>query len=148
MDYREAILSRLQAVLEGSPRIRSVYRNTIETSDSKFPQAIILDADEVADERDKERGRTGASPNLVTATPEIYITVDATAAKSVGPALNELRADLVKRILSDADLLRYCGPNGNIRYNGCQSAFAAGRTMQGQMILSISFTYFLRPSDL
>ena len=48
-------------------------------------------------------------------TPEVMILLGALPER-VGSALNELRAQLVKAVLSDAQLAALTGPNGRIRY--------------------------------
>ena len=40
------------------------------------------------------------------------------------------------------------GTNGDIRYEGCATALARGRMMEGEMGLSFTFTYVLRPDAL
>ena len=38
--------------------------------------------------------------------------------------------------------------DGDIRYEGCATALARGRSMEGEMGVSFSFTYVLRPEEL
>jgi hypothetical protein len=40
------------------------------------------------------------------------------------------------------------GSSGEVRYEGCATALARGRSMEGEMGVSFSFTYVLRPEEL
>jgi hypothetical protein len=51
-------------------------------------------------------------------------------------------------VLTDATLLGLAGPNGFIRYAGCATALAAGRSLEGEMSLAFAIRYVLRPTDL
>lgn len=147
MDRREAILERLTDVAGTVQGIVGAYRNRDEVSDDDRPAIIILDADEEASDAAFERGRPSRQRNLVTMNPEIYIILGARPAQ-VGTEINTLRARLVKAVLLDGDLIALAGTNGEIRYEGCATALARGRQMEGEMGVSISFTYPLDPQKL
>ena len=68
--------------------------------------------------------------------------------KRVGPALNELRAKLVKAVLTDAQLNTLVGANGYVRYAGCSTHLGHGRSMEGSMGVHFTFAYVLRPEQL
>jgi hypothetical protein len=68
--------------------------------------------------------------------------------EELGTAINALRAQLVKAILTDTGLLAILGSNGEARYEGCATALARGRSMEGEMGVSFSFAYVLRPEEL
>ena len=107
---------------------------------------VILDADEAADDADPT-SRPSRAPRRIAMTPEIYILLGARP-EELGTAINTLRARLVKTILADAQLAGIVGSNGDIRYEGCATALARGRSMEGEMGVSFSFAYVLRPEEL
>jgi hypothetical protein len=76
-------------------------------------------------------------------TPEVLILLGALP-ESVGTALNELRAKLVKAVLTDAQLATLTGPNGRVRYVGCSTHLGHGRSMEGSMGVQFAFAYVLR----
>ena len=80
-------------------------------------------------------------------TPEIYLLLGAKP-ENVGTEINALRATFIKSVLTDAGLLLIVGTNGDIRYEGCATSLARGRNMEGEMGISFSFAYTLRPEDL
>ena len=65
-----------------------------------------------------------------------------------GTVINTLRVRFVKAVLGDAQLSLIVGSNGDLRYEGCATALARGRSMEGEMGVSFSFTYVLRPEEL
>jgi hypothetical protein len=66
----------------------------------------------------------------------------------IGTALNEIRARLVKAVLTDAQLIALAGPNGRVRYAGCSTHLGHGRSMEGAMGVHFTFAYVLRPEQL
>ena len=145
-DKREQILSRLLAVAQGIPGIAGAFRNKDEISDKTRPAIVILDADETADDADPVNRPTRA-PRRIAMTPEIYLLLGAKP-ENVGIDINALRATFIKSVLTDAGLLLIVGTNGDIRYEGCATSLARGRNMEGEMGISFSFAYTLRPEDL
>ena len=133
-DKREQILSRLLAVAQGIPGIAGAFRNKDEISD------------ETADDADPVNRPTRA-PRRIAMTPEIYLLLGAKP-ENVGTEINALRATFIKSVLTDAGLLLIVGTNGDIRYEGCATSLARGRNMEGEMGISFSFAYTLRPEDL
>jgi len=150
-DRREAILQRLLAVCEatGAPY---VFRNRLDLSERQRPAIVILDSDEVAEAGGAGQGRTPRAPVIVSMTPEILILLqdnaDRTGSGGVGAALNAIRADLLRAILSDTTLKQLTGPNGTIRYEGCATGLSRGRNMEGEMGISLAFEYPLIISEL
>ena len=59
--------------------------------------------------------------------------------------LSAFRRRIVRRVLMDAPLFSLAGPNGFVRYAGCATALAAGRSMEGEM--SLSFGIRLSKTD-
>lgn len=147
MDKREQILARLVAVAEGVLGVSTVTRNTDEISEHKRPAIAIFDADESADEAAERQDHPGRAPNLVVMTPEVLILLGAPPA-SVGTALNDIRAKLVKAVLTDTQLVELAGPNGRVRYAGCTTHLGHGRSMEGAMGVQFTFAYVLRPQQL
>ena len=145
-DRREMILTRLLEIAVGVDGIVAAFRNKDEISEKQRPAIVILDADEAADDADPS-SRPSRAPRRVAMTPEIYILLGAKA-EDLGTAINTLRARLVKAILIDSSLLTILGSSGYARYEGCATALARGRSMEGEMGVSFSFTYVLRPEEL
>ena len=145
-DRREMILTRLLEIAVGVEGIVAAFRNKDEISERQRPAIVILDADEAADDADPA-SRPSRAPRRVAMTPEIYILLGAKP-EDLGTAINRLRARFVKAVLGDAQLSLIVGSNGDIRYEGCATALARGRSMEGEMGVSFSFTYVLRPEEL
>jgi hypothetical protein len=147
MDKREAILQRLVQVAAALQGVATVVRNQDEISEHKRPAIAVFDADESADEAAERQDHAGRAPNLVVMTPEVLILLGAPPA-AVGTALNDLRAKLVKAVLTDAQLIALTGPNGRVRYAGCSTHLGHGRSMEGSMGVQFTFAYVLRPDQL
>ena len=145
-DRREMILTRLLEIAVGVEGIVAAFRNKDEISERQRPAIVILDADEAADDADPA-SRPSRAPRRVAMTPEIYILLGAKP-EDLGTAINRLRARFVKSVLGDSQLGSIVGTNGDIRYEGCATALARGRSMEGEMGVSFSFTYVLRPEEL
>jgi hypothetical protein len=145
-DRRDMILSRLLEIAVGVDGIVAAFRNKDEISEKQRPAIVILDADEAADDADPG-SRPARSPRRVAMTPEIYILLGAKP-EELGSVINALRARFVKSVLRDSQLGSIVGTNGDIRYEGCATALARGRSMEGEMGVSFSFTYVLRPEEL
>ena len=145
-DRREMILTRLLEIAVGLDGIVAAFRNKDEISERQRPAVVILDADETADDADPN-SRPSRAPRRVAMTPEIYILLGAKP-EDLGTAINTLRARFVKAVLGDAQLSLIVGSNGDLRYEGCATALARGRSMEGEMGVSFSFTYVLRPEVL
>ena len=145
-DRREMILTRLLEIAVGVEGIVAAFRNRDEISEKQRPAIIILDADEAADDADPS-SRPSRAPRRVAMTPEIYILLGAKP-EELGSVINALRARFVKSVLGDSQLGSIVGTNGDVRYEGCATALARGRSMEGEMGVSFSFTYVLRPEEL
>ena len=145
-DRREMIFTRLLEIAVGVEGIVAAFRNKDEISEKQRPAIVILDADEAADDADPN-SRPSRAPRRVAMTPEIYILLGAKP-EDLGTVINTLRARFVKAVLGDAQLSLIVGSNGDIRYEGCATALARGRSMEGEMGVSFSFTYVLRPEEL
>ncbi|KLK91421.1 hypothetical protein AA309_20210 [Microvirga vignae] len=156
-DKREQILVRLVEIAEAIPGIKTVERNPGQLDETVLPAIVILDADETADDADPggPRGRPPFAPRRVGMTPEIYLMALAptpepgeSSSAKLGPLINGMRAQFVKAVLTDASLREIVGTNGDIRYEGCATALARGRSMEAEMGVSFTFSYMLKPSDL
>jgi len=147
-DKRETILARLVDVAAGVTGIVFAGRNVGNVDDEDRPAIIILDADEAADDSDPQSNLRGTSAKRrVGMTPEIYVLLGGKP-EDVGSELNTYRAALVKAVLTDSELIEAVGPNGGIRYEGCATGLSRGRSMEGEMGVSFTFTYILNPADL
>ena len=147
VDKREQIMARLTEVSSALLGVRTVTRNSDEISEHKRPAIALFDSDESADEAAGNLDHPGRAPNVVVMTPEVLILLGSSPA-GVGPALNELRAKLVKAVLTDAQLAALVGSNGRVRYDGCSTHLGHGRSMEGSMGVQFSFAYVLRPEQL
>lgn len=122
-------------------------RNRNELPKEKVPGIILLDADEVRDPRFPERDGRGTINNyslgLMKMTPEIYIVLDVRKPNNinVGTDLGIARAAILHAVLTDATLNTIVGSNGGITYDGCITDLARNRKMEGQMGISLTFTY-------
>jgi hypothetical protein len=160
MDRRSAITERLYDLLagldvtlsDGAIAAGNIVRNRNELPAGKVPGIIVLDADEVKDPRSPDiSGRNmPVGPSLVRMTPEVYIVLNVRKPNNanVGQDLNVARAEILRLVLHDPQLSALVGANGAITYDGCVTDLARNRTMQGQMGLSITFTYPLLPGEL
>ena len=145
-DLREEILARLVAIAAEVPGIAMAGRNRIGLSETARPAIVVLDADEAAEEEERA-SRPGHAPQLVVMTPELFVLAGKPAAE-IGAELNAFRRRIVRRVLTDGPLLGLAGPNGFVRYAGCATALAAGRSMEGEMSLSFAIRYVLRPVEM
>jgi hypothetical protein len=147
-DRREAVLVRLLDIARTIPGIVAAFRNTDEISDRQRPCILILDADEAADDADPSGlPRRPHAPRRVGMTPELYVMLGAKP-EHIGTELNIFRAAIIKAVLTDTTLADLVGTNGDVRYEGCATALARSRMMEGEMGLSFTFTYVLRPDEL
>lgn len=142
-DTRELILARLAAVLAAVPGVVTFARNDAGVVEGTTPSVLLLDGDE--DNGSPEsygRGRPANSPVVMVMKPEVYVLV---ASADPGPTLNALRDAIVSAVLNDSQLLGLCYATDPVHYEGAQSAFASGRTLEGEMGLNFTFHYVLRP---
>jgi len=144
-DNREAILTRLLAVLKSVAGADNAYRNQISVPEKKVKDGalILLDADEEPEESAYGRKRPATTPVIVVMTPEVHLLVQKNA-DDIGPALNTLRRKVIRAVLHDETLVALCH-DGDLRYAGFATGFAAGRTIEGIAGISFAFRYVLRP---
>jgi len=99
-----------------------------------------------------KRGQTetGIPPQLIDMTPEIYVVLDVRKPTNVnvGADLDLARLAILAVILPDETLQAIVGANGDIIYDGSVTDLARNRTMEGQLGLSVTFTYPLLPSEV
>lgn len=145
-DKRETILARLLVVAESIVGAGKAFRNTLQVPENVRPAILILDADEEADESGYDRGRPAFGPAIVMLSPEIHLLLGDDQ-EDVGTALNALRAQVIKAIVTDASLVAAC-LKGDIRFQGFATGLSAGRLMEAQGLLSMGFRYMLRPDKL
>lgn len=147
-DKREQILVRLVEIAEGVSGVIYAARNVGNIDDEDRPAIVIMDADEAADDGDGSGVARGTNAKRrVGLTPEIYILLGDKPEK-IGTELNAFRAALIKAVLTDSTLQGIVGANGGIRYEGCATALSRGRSMEGEMGVSFTFTYILNPAEL
>lgn len=150
-DRREQVLLRLMELAASTPGIISTHRNSLSLDETELPAFVLLDGDEEADVLPPRDGRAppGYAPSLITLLPEMYL-MDGPLAdeENVGSSINELRAAFLKLVLEDATLRSITGPNGSIRYRGCNTGLSVARSMQGECSVLLTFTYPLIVTEL
>jgi hypothetical protein len=145
MDKRELILVRLLEVLSTIDGINAFRNKTILSAIQK-PAILLFDSDEKVDQDDFERKRPPAGKFRVSMQPEIYVLLSSSP-DSVGQELNQMRARVIKAVLTDTQLKTLCH-DGDMRYGGCATGLASGRSMEGEAGLSFIFNYILQPDLL
>lgn len=147
-DPREAVLSRLVALLGTIVGTSNVARNVLLTDDAQgeFKQVTVLEGDEFASE-DDAIARPPIAPRIVHMHPQILLQ-NVAGADAVGPGLSSLRASILKAIATDSQLIDLTHNSRGGRYIGMESDLAFSRAMVGQMALKFQFTYVLRPDQL
>lgn len=153
------ICARLFELLEGLsvtistgtiPAGRIVH-NRNELPAEMVPGIVLLDADEVRDQRFPDTTGRGVAPGpgMLKMTPEIYIVLDVRKPKNlnVGSDLNLVRGEILRLVLHDPQLQNLTGSSGSIYYDGCVTDLARNRVMQGQMGMSITFSYPFIPGE-
>jgi hypothetical protein len=159
-DRRQEILDRLWDLFKnltvdlaggpnGAVQIKpgNVVRNRNDLQADKVPGIIVLDADEIRDQRALQAPRgvqeSRMPVQLMKMTPEIYIVLDVRGVtnENVGKDLNTARLAILNAIFTDQQLQDIVGSNGNITYDGCVTDLARNRTMKGQLGISVTFSY-------
>jgi hypothetical protein len=129
----------------------NIVHNRDELPAEKVPGIVLLDADEVRDQRFPPlQGRSERpGPGMMKMTPEIYVVLDVRKPQNVnvGEDLNLARAAILNLVLHDALLQSYTGSGGSIVVDGCYTDLARNRQMKGQMGLSITFGYPFIPDE-
>ncbi len=98
MDVREAILSRIETILDGITDIQTVERNRIAFDETQLPAAGVLEGDEeVAPTNLGRAAAASGRPYIVTATPQVFVKVGEPS-EEIGPALSEPIGDYIERI--------------------------------------------------
>ncbi len=143
VEGREAILEAIKQIAEQTEGIDRVLRNELSLPDDEGVSVVMLDGSETADSRAYGRGRPPDAPNRVVMEPEIYIIAQADPTLA-GPTLSRARLMLLRGILNDP-VLADLAMDGDIRYEGCQTAMGAGRGMTGEMGMVVSIARVIRP---
>lgn len=145
-DRREAILERLVEIAEDLGTFATVGRNIADLPDEALPALILMDGDEEADDQVKQKGRPAHGPNIVRMTPSLHAVVSGSAGE-LGPAMNDIRAKLIREILFDNTLTTLCH-NGQMSYDACATGmFGDGERLIAEIGVSFTFEYVLRPSE-
>lgn len=160
-DRRQLILSRLMTLLSGLTITLTdgstipaghIVHNRDELPQELVPGIILLDADEVKDQRFPSIQGRGSrpGPGMMKMTPEIYVVLDVRKPTNInaGEDLNLARAAILNAILHDPTLDTITGSGGSIVLDGCYTDLARNRQMKGQMGMSICFGYPFIPDEL
>jgi hypothetical protein len=155
IDRREQILERLMVILAAVPTVQVVLRNVVrnrgELPPEMRPAITLLDGDEVTSlSSTQQRGKVVPPMTKVEMSPEINVVMDAREPdnKLIGEDMNAMRTQIVKAIYDDTALAGILTTNGEMKYVGCQTDMATGRTMEGTLHIQMTFTYPLMPKDL
>lgn len=147
MDKREQILTRLHDLLKDVDGVKLVLRNSVEVPESQVPALVVLDGDEVPmDDGSFGKGRGPRTPIIMRMMPEIYVLL-IREPDEVGPSMNEMRARIIDAVCNDAQLASLTH-NGDIRYEGMQTALALGRSLTGEAGLAFGMAYVMYPGTL
>lgn len=146
LEGREAIIEALGQIIEQTEGVASWARNDLEAPDDAvlYPRVILLDGSERTDPSGFSRRRPSNAPMKVFMEPELYILAAGDDVTVAGPELNRIRLMLLRGILNEP-VLASLVMDGDIRYEGCQTAMAAGRGMTGEMGMVISLVRVMRP---
>ena len=144
-DVREDILSRLLVILASIPNMKSARRNYRDIPEDQLPGALLFDGDEETTGASIGQSKPSTTPMIATMTPEILV---AQQADQVGPELTVLRRELIRRVLTDTQLIALVGSNGAIRYLGCQTDVGWMRSLHGVLMTLFSFAYPLKIEEL
>ena len=157
-DVREEILSQMATIIAGlsatvfgaTTVFATTARNRGELTSVARPALILLDNDEVIDDRVTPRGRGSTAARVMTMSPEVAIVLGGREPQNtdVGEDLNAMRLTVVKAIATDATLLSLVGVNGDIQYGGLVTDLGWHRSMEGIMVLSFLINYTFRIADL
>jgi hypothetical protein len=149
VDQREAILSRLLAVVTGANGIASAVRNSLDVTKLARPAIVILDGHEqLVDTPMPARGQVTSGVQRMELAPQIAVHIRANNAVDAGALLSLYRTRIVAAVLSDATLAGYLGTNGRVRYEGATVAPPAPEGNEHRIDLMLVFTYVLRLEDL
>jgi hypothetical protein len=144
-DVREAILSRIVALLGALPNIDQVSRNVLTDDDGNLHRITVMEGEEIGSEADPVH-RPPTAPRVIHMQPQIIISA-AAKSKDIGGDLSIMRGQVIQAIATDSALSALTMNNWGGRYIGMESDLAFGRTMLGQMALKFQFTYALRPDQ-
>lgn len=128
---REQVLNTIHQILQQVPGVTSVMRNDVTVPESRTPALVLIDGDETV-----EGKHPGVAPHIARMAPEIYI-IASDRPDLAGPKLNEIRM-MVIRYISNDPVLRGLLYEGDLRYEGCQTSLALGRSLTGEMGMVIS----------
>jgi hypothetical protein len=139
MDAREEIIKRLVAIAGTCGA--TVKRMAVDAHTSERPLIVINDGDESI-----QLQKGGSSPVIVTLRPQLILV--ALDGDNPGPAINKLRAKVLKAVLTDDELKTTVGVHGLVKYLGCETGIARGESMEADMALNFEVDYRLTPADL
>lgn len=159
-DVAELLKARTEVVLATVPGLAtkvvggapSVWRNRADIPPEECPAIILLDGSEARGT--SARGR-GSMPHAVMFwRPQIWIALrerETPANVGVGPELSAFRVNILKALKQDAEhgeLGVLMGENGEIEFLGYETDMAIGSDLIGNMVLSLSISYFWDPEDM
>lgn len=162
VDRRQMIIDRLGVILGGltitltSGVIASgnFVHNRNDLPTEMLPGIILLDGDEkkavLPADRPQGRPSNRARDQVMTMQPEIYVVLDFRKPNNVlsGEDVNTARLAILAAIMTDATLFALLGAEGGFAYLGCVTDFAANRTMNGALGISLALSYPLVVAEI
>lgn len=139
---REIILQRMATILGGLGP--TFLHNSADIVESKLPYIVLLDGDEDVMHGSEvfEKGRRATMPTKMLLQPEVWI-VEKEGQEKPGTLLNAWRDEILRALFTDSTLLSLIY-NQDIRYEGCATAFRAGRKLTGEMGINLALVYIHR----
>lgn len=146
-DVREQILVRMFEIAKTvTPSAR---RMDFDVSADDQPALVLIDGEESYTSSPFEYPPEAAQK--LQMDPHFVLLVQ--TSEKAGPALNSIRAKLIKAIVFDETLKNITGNQSGsrkigARYMGCDNGVQMGEGLVGFMILRFSLLYVFKPIDL
>lgn len=147
-DIRESILSRLLAVAKTVNS--SVVRMDFGAEISEQPNLVLVDGEERIYDADPF-AHSSLAPAKMQMEPYFALLVQ--TSENAGPALNAIRAKLIKAVLNDEQLSELTTQQSGsrkigARFMGCETGVQLGEGLVAFMTLRFALIYHLKPTDL
>lgn len=147
-DIREAILSRLLVIAKTVTASAERMDFSAEINDQ--PNLVLVDGEESLIDSDPF-AHSSLAPVKIQMEPHFALLVQTSAA--AGPALNTIRAKLIKAVLTDDQLSELTTMQSGARkigarFMGCETGVQMGEGLIAFMTLRFALVYHLKPTDL
>ena len=145
VDVREQILLRVLVILWSLVSGVNVYRNRTQFPEDVRPCFVLIDGDEEANQNDNDR--FAFAPRRMEMNFGVFVLVSDDS-DTVGSTLNGYRRLIIDAMLSDQTLANFTTNNCGVGYEGCSFSTEESRNTSGQMGLTFSVQYVLKPEEL